>query len=346
MFINNKLTKVPAYESNSDSMASYAMGFISLIENKGVDPKIIFEKANIPFHKTSDPLKRYSETEISRLFEETSKLLDDPYIGFAVGESLQPGSLHALGFGLMASTSLRDFFERIQNYFCMASQAANFGYLEQESECVLYAENVHPDVCSHSEDAWAAMILKYLRFLFQKDIKPNKVEFRHTCSTLNTEVYLKYFSCPVDFGCQKISLSFDRDLLDQKFNGANAEMASYNDQISMQFIDKLEQGNIINQVSKAIVDMLKFDTPSRENISNALNITEQNLKLKLAAKDTCFQDILEDIRQKLSMVYIEQSSLNISQMAYMLGFSDSSNFTRAFKRWTGQSPRDYRKDRE
>lgn len=327
-------------------MASYAMAFISVLEKRGIDPTIIFDKANVHFHHSSDPLKRYSETEIKRLFDATSKALNDPYIGLTVGELMQPGNLHALGFGLIASTSLRDFFERIQKFFCIATQAANFSYSEEEGQCVLYAENINSEVSYHAEDAWAAMMLKYVRFLFQKDIKVNKIEFHHACSSRKKEPYLNYFSCPVDFGYPRVSIYFDRNLLDQKLSGSNAEMASYNDQISMQFVEKLEKNNIINQVSKAIIDMLITDTPTREKIAKVLNLSDQNLKLKLADKGTSFQAVFEEIRQKLSMIYIEQSSLNISQMAYMLGFSDSSNFTRAFKRWTGLSPRDYRKEHE
>ncbi|MGI9287869.1 MAG: helix-turn-helix domain-containing protein, partial [Pseudomonadales bacterium] len=60
------------------------------------------------------------------------------------------------------------------------------------------------------------------------------------------------------------------------------------------------------------------------------------------AKDTSFQEILDTTRQSLALGYMEQSNISITEAAYLLGFSDVSNFTRAFKRWTGKSPRDFR----
>ena len=65
--------------------------------------------------------------------------------------------------------------------------------------------------------------------------------------------------------------------------------------------------------------------------------------MKLAARDTSFQDILDSTRKSLAIAYMEQSKTTITEAAYLLGFSEVSNFTRAFKRWTGKSPREFRR---
>ena len=69
------------------------------------------------------------------------------------------------------------------------------------------------------------------------------------------------------------------------------------------------------------------------------------LQQKLATLDTSFQDLLNQIRQSLAMDYMEQSRVSITEMSFLLGFSDTSSFTRAFRRWTGKSPRDFRRER-
>ena len=71
-------------------------------------------------------------------------------------------------------------------------------------------------------------------------------------------------------------------------------------------------------------------------------MSSRNLQLKLAVRGTNFQDLLDQTRHTLAMGYIEQSRLAITEISYLLGFSDLSNFTRAFKRWTGKSPSAYR----
>ena len=73
-----------------------------------------------------------------------------------------------------------------------------------------------------------------------------------------------------------------------------------------------------------------------------MHMSARNLQLKLAAENTTFQDTLDSTRKNLATGYMQQSHLTITEIAYLLGFSDASNFTRAFRRWFGLSPRDYR----
>jgi AraC-like DNA-binding protein len=73
-------------------------------------------------------------------------------------------------------------------------------------------------------------------------------------------------------------------------------------------------------------------------------MSPSRLQQKLAEQDTNFQDLLSNIRQSLALDYMGQSRLSITEISFLLGFSDTSSFTRAFRRWTGKSPRDYRRD--
>jgi AraC-like DNA-binding protein len=73
------------------------------------------------------------------------------------------------------------------------------------------------------------------------------------------------------------------------------------------------------------------------------NLSSRSLELKLANEGTNFQQTLDDTRRSLASGYIEQSGIAITEIAYLLGFSDAANFTRAFKRWSGKSPTDFRK---
>jgi AraC-like DNA-binding protein len=67
------------------------------------------------------------------------------------------------------------------------------------------------------------------------------------------------------------------------------------------------------------------------------------LQQKLAERNSSFQHLLNSVRQSLALAYMEQARVSITEMSFLLGFADNSSFTRAFRRWTGQSPRDYRR---
>ena len=68
------------------------------------------------------------------------------------------------------------------------------------------------------------------------------------------------------------------------------------------------------------------------------------LQQKLAERDSSFKEVLNQVRESLALAYVEQARLSITEMSFMLGFAETSSFTRAFRRWTGKSPRDYRRD--
>ena len=110
-------------------------------------------------------------------------------------------------------------------------------------------------------------------------------------------------------------------------------------------IAALDQDDIITRVKRAIVQFLPSENCTKQRVASELAMSPSALQQKLATLDTSFQDLLNQIRQSLAMDYMEQSRVSITEMSFLLGFSDTSSFTRAFRRWTGKSPRDFRRER-
>jgi AraC-like DNA-binding protein len=328
------------------TMASYVQAFASALETRGIDPESVFNEAGISIRATSDPLKRISETDIGRLFQASVKATDDPCFGIAVGERMQPGNLHALGFGLLSSTTLRDFYERICNYYHVVSQSADFQSYDRDGESILAATNLASTVCYETRDAWVTMMVRFLRFLYQQEISPLWIELSRPLPEGGAQPYLDYFNCPVRFGCAEDRIAMDSSVMDRELSGANPDMAQHNDEIVVQYLAQMDRRDIVNRVRRHIIADLASGLLTKQGVADKMHMSPRNLQLKLAANDTTFQDTLDNTRQNLAAGYIEQSHLAITEIAYLLGFSDASNFTRAFRRWHGVSPRQYRVQRK
>lgn len=328
------------------TMASYLQAFASALEARGKDPEIVFQEAGISIQATSDPLKRISEAEVGQLFQASIKATGDPCFGIAVGERMQPGNLHALGFGLLSSLTLRDFYERICNYYHVVSQSADFRCYDDAGASILAATNVASSVCYETRDAWVTMMVRFLRFLYQQEISPLWVEMSRPPLEGGGQPYLDYFGCPVRFGCAEDRIAMDSSIMDRKLSGANPDMAQHNDEIVVQYLAQIDRRDIVNRVRRHIIADLPSGTLTKQGVADKMHMSPRNLQLKLAANDTTFQDTLDGTRQNLAAGYIEQSQLAITEIAYLLGFSDASNFTRAFRRWHGVSPRQYRVERK
>lgn len=324
------------------AIGSYAHAIAAALEGEGIEPREVFQEARVDFRTSSDPLLRLKNEEIGRLFAVATKLTRDPYFGIKVGMMLQPSNLHALGYGLMASSTLRDFFKRIENYFRLVSQAGEFRHYIEGDVAVLEARNITPDVCHETQDAYVVFMLRFMRFLYQKPLDPAWVEMLRPCPEAGPQPYLDYFNCPARFGCEMVRIAVDSRVIDDELHGANPELALQNDEVVIQYLQEIDKTDIVNVVRGLVIKNLSSGTLSKTIIASQLHMSSRNLQFKLAAQGTSYQEILDTTRQELALAYIEQRRLAITEIAYLLGFTDSANFTRAFRRWTGKSPSEFR----
>lgn len=183
-----------------------------------------------------------------------------------------------------------------------------------------------------------------MRMAYQGELCPLRVELRRPVPVAGDGPYLEYFGCQVLFGRQSLSLCFDLATMRQPLSGASRELAQYNDQIVMSYLQKLDRDDIVTRVRARIVAGLSGGSFHRAAVTASLHMSAGTLQVKLARSGLSFQQMLDDTRHDLALGYVEQSRLSITEIAFMPGFSDLSNFIRAFKRWTGQSPTEFRSD--
>ncbi len=325
------------------AIASYARSIASALEQRGIEPAGVFEKANVPMYNTVDPLRRMTNAEVSALFRESVKATGDPCFGLFVAEAFHISQLHALGFALLASTTIRDFCLRLQNFYRLASQNLEFELIESDDQTILSARLTQPDICAETIDAFAALIVRLIRAIFEVKFCPRKVSLPRPVPAAGATPYLEYFGCEVLFDQADLRICFDSKTVDLPLPGGSQELAQLHDRTAMEYLEKLDKQNITNRVRSLIVDFLSTGLVSKQQVAEGLNMSPRTLENRLLEEGSNFQQVLDGTRQSLADGYMEQSSLSITEIAYLLGFSDAANFTRAFKRWNGKSPMEFRK---
>ncbi len=143
------------------------------------------------------------------------------------------------------------------------------------------------------------------------------------------------------FGYSHTSLVFDVSALDIPLTGASRELAEQNERIVVGYLAKLDRSDIQARVRAELLREFPSGSVTKESIAKKLCMSPRTLQLKLAKTNTTFHEVVDQTRLALARGYIDSSAASITEIAYLLGFSDPSNFSRAFKRWTGHSPRDY-----
>ena len=138
------------------------------------------------------------------------------------------------------------------------------------------------------------------------------------------------------------SMTFVAEVLDKPLPASNRELALAQDRVLREFVGKLQQDNIVSRTKSAISESLPSGNFNSEVVAAALHMSPRNLQRKLAAENTSFRKLLEAVRQELAESYLADGSFSLLEISYLLGFSEQSAFSRAFKRWTGFTPQAFR----
>ena len=144
------------------------------------------------------------------------------------------------------------------------------------------------------------------------------------------------------FNSEFNGIEFSNDILQMPFIGHNPELlkvlTSYGD-----LIVRKKQKNAANEViTQFIVEKLQTKVPTLDETAQFLGVSPRNLQRKFKAQNTSFKAILDDVRKEYAYSYLLQTNYKISYVSQVLGFSEQCVFQRAFKRWTGKVPKEYR----
>ena len=289
----------------------------------------------------NDPLMRLPLAAITQMYRACVEVTGDPYFGLAVARLVGPSTLHALGHGLMASSTLTDFCTRVQRYFGLVSQTARVEIVPRGAEVHFRAVPV-ADVCAESQDAWLGLIYRMMLQLYASDLGLIAAELAHPMPAAGDAPYVEFFGAPVRFGTSAVTLVLPARVMDVPLQGACPELAQMSDNLAARHLAKLDRADVVANVRARIVELLPGGECSKTRVASSLYMSPTTLQQRLLERGTSFHELLNDIRRELACGYLRQPRMSVTEVTFLLGFTDVSNFTRAFKRWTGTSPTRFR----
>jgi AraC-like DNA-binding protein len=332
-------------KQSATTIASYGLAIQKAMEANGYNAADIFAAAGVDHIPSNDPLERLTTAQVATLFRQCVEITGSPAVGLTVARFMQPSSLHALGYSMLASSTLRDCCERLVNYFRLISEQGEMKISEEGERFCLSCHLLDDAVAYETIDCWNAYLVRQFRVLYKPDLKPLAVSLKRPCPPGYEKQYRKSFHAPVTFDAPICEIWFDRKIMDEPLLGGNREIAQQNERIIHSYLTALDQRDIITRVKQFIIQILSSGNCSKRRLAKEMAMSPSGLQQKLAERNTSFQDLLNEVRQSLALSYMEQPRVSITEMSFLLGFSDTSSFTRAFRRWTNQSPREYRRGR-
>ena len=317
----------------------------SALEVRGVDVEDLLQSADIDSEEYEHSDKRVPFEAVDRVFALVLERTGDASIGIDLIEHMNPAVYEALGVALLCSSTLRDFFLRFERFFDIVSTLergvfyeTDYGGYFAEEPYVKYSEATR----GLHADAFVAVALKFIRLVYQPDYMPRSVELNWRPPEEYHEKYRRHFGENISFDAPTTAIHLHLADLDARLSGSNASLAFHNDQLASAILAGLRKHDLRARVYARLIEFLPAGNCSREKVAHSLNMSESAFQKKLKAEGTSYQEVLDETRAELAKHYLGKSGLSISAAAFLLGFTDSSNFSRAFKRWSGESPTHYR----
>ncbi|BCG63035.1 MAG: hypothetical protein methR_P0722 [Methyloprofundus sp.] len=315
---------------------------LQIIESYDIDPVPLLKELDIDPQKINNPNARFSYQKIDQLWLAAVTLSGDPCFGLRAAKFWHPSHMGALGYAWLASSSLHTALNRFSRYMAILTEGAVLNIDETATEISVHLQYKKISRQQPTRtDSFMAMLLAMCQANCGTDFHPSSIALTHAEPT-NVDQFHALFNCPIQFNAAENRFNVAKEIANKPLVSFNPRLAQLSDQLVVETLAKLDKDNIIAIVKTEIIQQLTSGKLTDASVATAINMTQRSLQRKLQQQGTTFKFLLQDLRSELSQQYIQDSHLSLLDIAFMLGFSDYSSFSRAFKRWTGLPPSTFR----
>ena len=290
-----------------------------------------------------DPDTRVPVTVWNRFLEQGCQWTGNPAFALHLGERIDHSRMSVVGHVVFNSRTAGEGIRQYIRFIKLASEGDRVA-LEEGKETVAVVYTTENPVFSSplAMERNFSLAVTRLRRYTNVTISPVRVEFVHPAPAYADE-YQRVFRSPVLFEQDRNRLIFDRSALDLKIGKRSAHLYSGLVSYAESLMSRLmKPRTVTRRTSKWIVKCLSDGDIDIETVARHMNMSRQTLYRRLKNEGTSFKELLEDTRKSMAETYLAQNEYSISEIAFFLGFSQISSFNRAFKRWYGENPSDYR----
>jgi AraC-like DNA-binding protein len=325
------------------SLATIGQIVKGVLELHGLDAAALLAEQGIAPEQIRDPNARIPSHKWDALVHRTVQLIPDPGYALRAAHCWHPSNLGALGFAWLSSSTLRTGLQRVVRYWRLLGDRAA-AHLEDHHDglkTVFDSGRTDPVVGPISVDFTMALLISMGRLNFGDALRPVHVSLKRA-KPQGWQVYRAHYGCPVHFAAPEDSFTLARGDVDKPLPTSNRQIAATLDQILTQQLAQLDNSNVVARCRASLLEQLSSGQLSEEEMAQQLHMSRRTLQRKLADAETTYQQLVDDTRRDLALRYIEDPHRSITDITFMLGFSQQSAFTRAFRRWTGVAPSEYR----
>ncbi|MFE8071914.1 AraC family transcriptional regulator [Marinobacteraceae bacterium S3BR75-40.1] len=315
------------------------------MKNTGIDTDEVFRRLGIDQSYLESTQLRTPHSAQVYFWQVLEDMTGDPDIGLHLGQKLPVYKGQVLEYLFLSSPNFGEGLRRALNYQRLLSDAANSDFVRDGDECyiVLNAASEETRHLSHLHEAFVQGLMTFFRSVTDGRFRPLKITFEHDKPPHRADEAEEVLGCPVEYGAEENRLYFSSEVLDYPSPHAEPELLALHERYASEQVARLEKKDIVGYVERVIAELLDSGEVTLEAVAARLDMKPRTLRTRLTEAESSFNQVLADFRYRLARQLLATTDESIDEIVYLTGFSEPSTFYRAFKRWSGMTPIEYRK---
>ncbi|MDH4585341.1 AraC family transcriptional regulator [Pseudomonas sp. BN415] len=330
-----------------DLSVSFVHGMAAALEQSGQSPAELLERFGLDAARFAEPHGRLSIPRYMRLGHAAIQLSGNPALGLNMGRLSRLGHLGLAGVCASQAPNLREAARALTRFELLyASNYRGQSSFHEDSKGAwlrFYSISPYNAYNRFVVDSVLAGWQSYLSQLVGADVRIEKVEIEFPAPDY-AERYAEHFGCPVEFEAGANQLRLSQNTLAQR--GREHCPSTWRQLLDIcegELQQLTRTRSLRERITQLLGPLLHGREPDLEEVAARLQMPSWTLRRKLAEEGTQFRAILNETRRDLAMAYIRDTELAFGEIAYLLGFASAEAFQRAFKRWSGSTPGEFRR---
>jgi AraC-like DNA-binding protein len=338
----------PVAMSSSVSVA-YLQGLLDYLARQGLESAELLERVQLSPQILAQRDQRIAASTYLELLGHGVRLTGDEQLGLHLGEAVRPGYYGVLGYLIMSCATLADALHRQARYAALVGNLGQVDLADEPPRAGLEPQVAHswqpllPQQKRQLSEETLAGWVTFGHWISGLDIPPTEVRFQHAAPA-DTAEYQRIFRCPVLFDQADNALVFPKRLLATPLGQADAQVRLMLDAYADRLLGELQQGHsVLDRARLELSRQLPEVGADLQQIAARLALSPRTLQRRLREAGLSFNQLVDETRQQLVLHYLRDPALELAEIAFLVGFSEPGSLARAFRRWTGQSPGEYRR---
>jgi AraC-like DNA-binding protein len=279
-----------------------------------------------------------------QMLQTASEVSGNPYLGLEAARATTPNNAGVVDYAISSAATVRAAIEAAARYMRLVNDALEIRLVPQGPEVFVQLENRVP-MPRAALDFQVGALYRAFSSVWSSGARASlRVQFAQPAPDSRAQYELTFNGVPVEFDAPMTGFVFDASCLDQRLTSAETRLHEVILGHAEQMLRDLPQTEqFTERVRAAVAAELAGGNPGVAEVARRFHMSPRTLERRLEREGTTFSALLDELRKRLALRYVGSQDLELAEIAFLLGFSQTTGFHRAFKRWTGTTPLEYRR---